>query len=103
MTQSAPGRFSTTTGCAHRTDKRCAKSLAVKSAALPAGTGRMKCTARSGQALAELHKETDAAATNSKPEIIRTIDVSPSPILLSACAGRHLGEYISHSRSQSGT
>src|SRR3954464_9087685 len=97
MIPSAPGRFSTTTGWAHRADKRCAKSLAVKSAALPAATGKIRCTARSGQALAEPQKEHHTAATESKLEIIRYMDISPSPILISACAGRHPGEYVSRS------
>src|SRR3954465_10677691 len=70
MTPSAPGRFSTTTGCAHRADKRCANSLAVKSEALPAGTGRIRCTARSGQASAQALKEHVAEAGNSKTEIM---------------------------------
>src|SRR6476620_3387326 len=74
MTPSAPGRFSITTGCAHRTDRRSAKSLAVKSEALPAGTGRIKCTARSGQALAESPREQHRAAAKRKHEIILHID-----------------------------
>src|ERR1044071_546082 len=94
MTPSAPGRLSTTTGCAHRTDKRSAKSLAVKSAALPAGTGRIRRTARSGQAAAEPQKEEAIAVARTTLDIIRYIGLSPSPILPCVSAGRHLGEYI---------
>src|SRR6476620_9343379 len=68
MTPSAPGRFSTMTGCAHRTDKRSAKSLAVKSEALPAGTGKIRRTVRSGQAAAEPQKAQHAARATMKIE-----------------------------------
>src|SRR4051812_12220930 len=67
MTPSAPGRFSTMTGCAHKTDKRSANSLAVKSAALPAGTGRITRTVRSGQAAAELQTDRHRKAATTKP------------------------------------
>src|SRR6476660_6172548 len=95
MIPSAPGRFSTTTGCAHLTDKRSAKSLAVKSAALPVGTGRIRRTARSGQARAEPQKEQPTAVARRTLYIIRYIDFSPSPYLPCVYAGRHPGEYIS--------
>src|ERR1041384_1849793 len=67
MIPSAPGRLSTMTGCAHRTDKRSAKSLAVKSAALPAGTGRIRRTVRSGQAGAELQTDRQRKTATTKP------------------------------------
>src|SRR6185295_16890438 len=73
MTPSAPGRFSTMTGCAQRTDRRSANSLAVKSAALPAGTGRISRTVRSGQALPELQTDSHRKTVTTKPANARYI------------------------------
>src|SRR4051812_18803615 len=73
ITPSAPGRFSTMTGCVHRTDKRSANSLAVKSAALPAGTGRIRRTVRSGQAVAELQTDRHRKTAATKPANARYI------------------------------
>src|SRR5689334_16443646 len=103
MTPSAPGRFSTMTGCAHRADKRSAKILALKSVPLPAGTGRIRCTVRSGQANAEPHNEQHTAAAKTRLEIIGYIDLNPSWILASVYADPHLAECIFRSLSRFGT
>src|SRR3954451_13814054 len=76
ITPSAPGRVSTMTGCAHRTDKRSANSLAVKSAALPAGTGRIRRTVRSGQALAEPQTDRHRKTATTKPANTRRMWLS---------------------------
>src|SRR5262245_514960 len=74
----APGRFSTTMGCAHRSVRRCATTREIMSAGPPAGNGTTMRIGRLGKSFGSLCAAAGAAAVTNSAIVTRARESNSS-------------------------